>query len=151
MTTIQDLRDVFSILHDGDISCYSEDGSQLTLKVECRYLAERIDKRFDSFYITLDAIDYLAFIAWPNPFDTPVPQFKSLEDIFKAPLEISSAEVKNGLLLVNCNQHDIKFDYCGGQLLISSEVVYIYDNDGNELSVDSLDSIAKEYWGGIGS
>lgn len=151
MATIQDLSDVFSILHDGIITSYSENDRRLTLKVECCYLAELIDKRFDSFYIALDTVNHLSFITWPNPFDEPVIQLTLVEDVFKAPLEISSAEIKNDQVLISCNQHDLRFNYCGGQLLINCEVVHVYDNDGKELSIYSLDSLAKEYWREIGS
>lgn len=151
MTADQNLCDVFSILHDGIITSYSQTDSRLTLKVECSYLAERIDKRFNSFYIALDAVNHLSFITWPNPFNEPELRLMLVSDIFKAPLEILSADIKNDKVVIICNQHDLRFNYCGGQLLISCDNVQIYDNDSNSLSIDTLDSIANDYWNRIGS
>ena len=146
MSTIQELCDVFSILHDGIITSYTEIDKRLTLKIECSYLAEGINKNFDSFYLALDTVKHLSFKTWPNPPHEPVLQFTLVEDVFQAPLEILSADIQNDLVFISCNQHDLKFNYCGGQLLISCEGLRVYDNDCNGLSIDTLDSIANEYW-----
>ena len=49
MTATEDIRDIFSILHDGTISACTGDKDLLTLTVDCEYLAELIDKSFDKF------------------------------------------------------------------------------------------------------
>jgi hypothetical protein len=46
MTTVEDIRDVFSIFHDGGISAWSGNKDTLTLTIDCEYLAERINKSF---------------------------------------------------------------------------------------------------------
>ncbi len=72
MSATDNIRDIFSILHDGTISGWTGDRNLLTLKIDCQYLAERIDKSFESFYVEFIQIDNLYLTTWPNPFDLPV-------------------------------------------------------------------------------
>ena len=57
MRATEDIRDIFSIFHDGEISAWTGNKDLLTLTVDCEYLAERIDKSFDKFYVELSFID----------------------------------------------------------------------------------------------
>lgn len=146
MTATEDIRDIFSILHDGGISAWSGDKKLLTLTVECQYLAERIDKSFDRFYVELTQVDELFLSTWPNPFDLPVQTLTGLSNIFKAKLELLSADIKDGKVIIACNQHDTDFDYCGGNLTISCETIKVFDQNKNELTIDQFDIICNSYW-----
>ncbi len=145
MTTIEEIRDIFAILHDGTISDWTGDKSLLTLTVDCEYLAQRINKSFDKFFVDLIDVD-LYLSTWPNPFDLPVKKLTESCDIFKAEIEILSSEIKDGNVIVACNQHDTTFDYCGGNLIISCKAITIYDQNKNTLTIDELDEISKSYW-----
>jgi len=116
------------------------------LTVECQYLAERIDKSFDRFYVELTNVDELFLSTWPNPFDLPVQTLTEPSDIFKAELEILSADIKDEKVVIACNQHDTDFDYCGGNLTISCENIKVFDQNKNELTIDQFDVICKSYW-----
>jgi hypothetical protein len=146
MTATEEIRDIFSILHDGTISAWTGDKDLLTLTVDCEYLAERIDKSFDKFFVELTRLDELFLSTWPNPFDLPVQTLTELSDIFKAELEILSADVKDGKVIIACNQHDTDFDYCGGNLTISCETIKVFDQNKNELTIDQFGEICKNYW-----
>ena len=146
MTATEDIRDIFSILHDGVISAWTGNKNLLTLTVECQYLAERIDKSFDKFYVELSNVDELFLATWPNPFDLPVQTLTEPSDIFKAELELLSADIKDGKVVIACNQHDTDFDYCGGNLTISCQTIRVYDQNRNELTIDEFDIICKSYW-----
>ena len=146
MTATENIRDIFSILHDGDISAWTGDENLLTLTVKCRYLAENIDKSFDRFYVELVAIDTLILTTWPNPFDLPVQTVNKLTDIFKAKLQVLSAEIKGEEVVISCSQHDTAFVYCGGNLTISCEAIKVYDQNKNELTLEQLDIICNTYW-----
>ena len=146
MTATNNIRDIFSVLHDGAISSWEGDKSFLTLTVDCQYLSELIDKSFDRFYVELLKVDKLFLETWPNPFDLPVQTLTELNDIFKADLELLSAEIKDGKVEIACNQHDIDFDYCGGTLTISCETIKIYDQDKNELTVEQINILSNKYW-----
>ncbi len=146
MTITNDIRDIFSILHDGTISAWSGDENLLTLKVDCRYLAERIDKSFDSFFVDLFQVDNLHLTTWPNPFDLPVLTLTDLNEIFKAELQILSADIKDDSVVVACNQHDTTFNYCGGNLTIGCKKIKVYAQNKNELTIDDLGILCKSYW-----
>ncbi|WP_291116977.1 hypothetical protein [Flavobacterium sp. UBA6135] len=149
MTANQDIRDIFSILHDGRITAWSGDKYSLTLTVDCEYLAERIDKSFDKFFVELTELDELFLLTWPNPFDLPVQTLSELNDIFKAELEILSADIKDGKVIIACNQHDTDFDYCGGNLIISCKTIKVFDQNRSELTIEEFDTICKSYWNDI--
>lgn len=146
MTAIENIRDIFSILHDGIIIGYAGDRNLMTLKVDCEYLAKRINKSFDNFYIDLIQVDNLHFITWPNPFNLPARTLTELNDIFKANLIILYADIKEEAVVVSCNQNNENFDYCGGYLTISCKEIKIYDQNKNELTITTLDNICKSYW-----
>jgi len=67
-------------------------------------------------------------------------------DIFKVELEILYADIKDNLVEISCNQHDINFDYCGGNLRLSCENIEVFDHSFNKMSIDALDKIRREYW-----
>ncbi len=146
MTAVEEVRDVFSILHDGTISSWNGDLTSLTLTVECQYLAELIDPSFDRFYVELCEVKELFLLTWPNPADLPGQKLEQLKDIFAAELEILSAEIKEGKIVVVCNQHDTKFDYCGGSLVIDCATVKVYDQGKTVLTPERLGEICKSYW-----
>ena len=146
MTATEDIRDIFSILHDGRISAWTGDKNLLTLTVECQYLAVRIDTSFDRFYVELSQVDELLLTTWPNPFDLPVLTLTEPSDIFKAELELLSTEIKDLKVVIACNQHDMNFDYCGGNLTISCQNIKVFDQNKNELTIDQFDEICKNYW-----
>ena len=131
MTAIEDIRDIFSILHDGTISAWTGDQNLLTLTVDCEYLAERIDKSFDKFYVELINVDKLELDPWTNPIDLPTIVKTNYADIFKAELEILSAEIKEKVVVITCNQHDTSFDYFGGNLILSCRAIKVYEKQNS--------------------
>ena len=147
MSTHHNLADTFSIFHDGTITDWSGDRHHLRLTIECEYLAELIDPTFDTFFVELFEIDFLEFEPWPNPADLPVVLKTDLHAIFLAELEILHAnEKENGCVEIVCNQHDSRYDYCGGRLLISCLSVSVTDQLNNPLTIDELDIICNRYW-----
>jgi len=146
MAAVQDTEDIFSILHDGSISAWRGDNKLLILTVQCRYLAERIDPSFDRFYVELTGVETLSLSTWPNPPDLPVQVFTALPDIFKANLEILSADVENEKVVITCNQSEQSFDYCGGTLTISCQSINVFDQDKKELTIDEFDLLCQGYW-----
>jgi len=146
MTATEDIRDIFSILHDGTISACTGDKDLLTLTVDCEYLAERIDKSFDKFYVDLIKVNKLELNPWTNPIDLPTITKTDYSDIFKAELEILSADIKDDVVVITCNQHDTRFDYCGGNLTLSCQAIKVFDQNKNELTIDQFGEICKNYW-----
>lgn len=146
----QDIQDIFSILHDGLIETWSGNKNKLALKIGCTYLAELIDKSFEYFYVELFDIRKIEFFAWMNPISLEQKIFTELSEIFQAELEILSADKKADNVVVICNQHDTKFDYCGGNLTLSCQSIKVFDQSKRQLSIDEFDEICKKYWNHFG-
>jgi len=146
VTNTKNIRDIFSILHDGSIIGWTGDKNLLTLKIDCQYLAKIIAPTFEHFFIELTDINKLVLEPWMNQIDLDQECFVELKDIFQAELEILSAEVENDFVKVSCNQSDISFDYCGGTLYIDCKSIKIFDQNKAELTIDKLDEVCKEYW-----
>lgn len=146
MTAIEEIRDIFSILHDGTISTWTGDKIFLTLTIDCEYLAERIDKSYDKFFVELFNIDKIELDPWTIPTDLPTVTKTDIVDIFKAELEILSADIKGEKVVIACNQHNTNFDYCGGNLIISCETIKVFDQNKNELTIEQFDVICRSYW-----
>lgn len=146
MTTTQKIERIFSTLHDGTISAWTGDKNLLTLTVDCQYLAERIDKSFDKFYLELFTINRLEFTPWSNSVNVPAIIKTDWADIFKAELEILSADIQDEIVIIACNQSNPKYNYSGGNLAMSCQTIKVFDQNKNELTVDQFDQIAKNYW-----
>ena len=146
METSESLSDIFSILHDGVIIAWVGDRNQLTLIVECEYLAELIDPSFDKFYIELSDIDKIELDPWTFPIEAPTVIKTELAEIFKADLEILNAKIEGDSVEIICNQHNKHVDYSGGKLTISCKQVEAFDQNKNRLTVDQLDGICNRYW-----
>lgn len=116
MAVLQDVSDIFSIFHDGTIYAWTGDTQLLTLIIDCQFLAECIDKSYTKFYVELTQVDELSLSTWPNPFDLPVQIFTDPSLVFKAELEILSADIMEEKVVVACSQHNLAFEYCGGNL-----------------------------------
>lgn len=146
METNENLRDIFSILHDGTIIAWVGDRNLLTLIVDCEYLAELIDPSFGKFYIELSNIDKIELDPWTLPIEAPTVIKTELADIFKAELEILNADIKGEAVDIICNQHDKYVDYSGGKLTVSCKQVEIFDQNKTRLTIDQLDEICNRYW-----
>ncbi|MBV7532904.1 hypothetical protein [Chitinophaga sp. sic0106] len=146
MTAVNDIRDIFSIFHDGTITTWTGDKDLLTLTISCKYLAERIDKSFDEFYIKLENVSTVELDPWPFEKDMPTVVKTEIADIFRAELEIISADIQENKVVVTCSQHDNNFDYCGGNLTISARAIKLLDQSEHPLTVDELWEICKAYW-----
>jgi len=147
MSTVQnDIRDIFSIFHDGGIVDCKGDLHKLTLTVQCNYLAELINPDFENFYLDLIEVNKLDFDPWMNPIDLEKIHFDSYEDYLQVDLEILSAEIKDDMVIVTCNQHDTDLDFCGGNLMISAINFNLYDHKMTPMTIDQLNLICRNYW-----
>lgn len=117
----------------------------MTLTIDCLYLAERIDKSFDKFYVELRGVDRTEFESWTTP-SLPKVIKTDPADIFQAELEILSAEIKDDAVVVSCNQHNSDLGYSGGNLIISCQSVKVFDQRKNEMTIEQLQAISKAYW-----
>ncbi|SFN21995.1 hypothetical protein SAMN05428949_1988 [Chitinophaga sp. YR627] len=81
-----------------------------------------------------------------NPITLPQILLTEIEDIFKASLEILSADIENEFVKITCNQHNTDFDYCGGTLLLNCKTIKIFDQGNCQLTLAEFGDICKGYW-----
>ena len=143
--SLENIRDIFSILHDGFITDHYGNHNLLVLTVDCKFLADQINESFEKFYVHLLEINNLFLVTWPNDFYLPIQKLNEPKDIFKAKLEILSSEIRDYKVIVECNQPDLNFDYCGGNLIIDCRKIEIYDQANNQITIDKLEKIFKDY------
>jgi hypothetical protein len=150
MTATEDILSIFSIFHDGTITEWTGNKDRLTLTIDCAYLAERIDKSFEYFYVELHHIDTVAFDPWTQPAHLPAVIKTALAEVFEATLEILSAGIKDDTVMITCYQYDTDLDYSGGNLFISCQVIKVFDQHRNALTIDRLGEICNNYWDELG-
>ena len=142
----ENIKNIFSIFHDGSIvSCRLENDS-LLMEVEIQYLAERINPQFRRFMICLNEVQNLSFSMWSSNLKSPVIVTSDPEKIFKAELEILKGDIENGNIKVVCDQHSSEFDYCGGEIYFSASSAEVTDEAGKSYSIEALGILCKEYW-----
>ncbi len=142
---LEKIRDIFSILHDGRTSTWTGDKNLLTVKIDCKWLAERIDKSYESLYLECGQIEKIEFHPWMNPIKLSQTLLTDLDRIFKASLEILSADIENNFVKITCNQHNTDFDYCGGTLLLNCRTIKIFDQGNRQLTIDQFYKIGEGY------
>jgi hypothetical protein len=142
----ENLRDIFSIFHDGGISSCRREGESLLMEVEIQYLAERINPDFRKFMVRLNDVKNLSFSTWPSDLKSPPVLLDEAEEIFKAELEILEGDIENEKIKVVCNQHSSEFDYCGGELYLSASSAEVTDEANKSYSIEGLDILCKGYW-----
>jgi hypothetical protein len=137
---------VFSIFHDGTIVSWVGNRERLRLTISCSYLAERVNSTYEDFFVEILKIDRLAFVPWMNPADLEQEYLTEVADIFKANLDILSAECDNDLVKISFNQRNSGFDYCGGFLYMTGSDIRVLDQSGSEIATDRLYEICRQYW-----
>lgn len=67
----------------------------------------------------------------------------NIESINKFNLEISKAKIENEYIKVACWSHD---EGIGGDLIISTEQILIFDENMQKVTVERLGQICDLYW-----
>src|SRR5688572_5314026 len=146
-TDITEISDIFSIFHDGVIAKCEQYNDFVLLHIGCMYLAERINKDFDSFLLKIHHFQNLELKTWPRESDNESRIIDDINIIFLTELDIYRSEVKNNMPFVYVGQNsDHSLDYVGGDLVFSCSGVEIFDQDKNPISYHNLVTVCKSYW-----
>jgi len=145
ITGLENLKNMFSIFHDGCILNYEVREGNLVLEVEIQYLAQRISNKFKCFQISLENVEDLSFSPW---YDDPSDKraITTVEKIFTPELEILSAETEGKYLKIACNQPLPNLGYCGGDLYLKTSSALITDEANKSYSISELTTLCSEYW-----
>ena len=142
----ENIRDIFSIFHDGDIVQWKIEGENLTLEVSIEYLASRINPDYSKFTVTLYGVDKIHFTTWPSDLESSPVLISDTAKIFDSNLEILEGNIKRTLIEVICNHHSPKYEYCGGELYLIAESATVIDEGSQSYSIEDLDKLCSEYW-----
>ncbi|WP_341644080.1 hypothetical protein [Thauera sp. SDU_THAU2] len=143
---LENVRDIFSIFHDGSISACALDGDDLTLEVEIQYLAERVNPGFRKFKVRLFGVSNVRFSTWPSDMKSDSAVLTDVPDIFDADLEILEGNLSGEEIEVVCNQHSSSLPYCGGELRFHCLRFEVTDEGGKGYSIEELSELSQGYW-----
>jgi hypothetical protein len=144
--TIDDIRDIFNIFHDGEIIDCERKEKDLKLRVKISYLTERVREGYSYFTVTLFNCIKIQLETWPNQKGHEPEFFRGLNHILQANLWILDAEIQEKSIVVSCNQADTAFDYCGGYLAFTAESAKVEDEAGKEYTITELGNLSETYW-----
>jgi hypothetical protein len=142
----ENIRDIFSIFHDGVINYHQLKDRELCLEIEIVYLAERIDPKFKKFKVVLSGVDNVRFRTWPSDLKSEPQIILDVHSIFKPKLTILEGNIKENLIQVVCNQSSSNFEYCGGELFFSVDNAIVTDEADKSYSTEDLGVVCKGYW-----
>lgn len=143
---LDNIKTVFSVLHDGEICHSIEDGSKLELEVHIQYLAERVNREFRKFSVVLEDVENLGFTTWPDDAKADPDVLTDATLMFTNELEILSGEIENNEIKVACNQPLPGLGYCGGFLYFRAKSATVKDVSGKTYSIEELCSLSDSYW-----
>ena len=142
----EDIRDIFSIFHDGGIAAASVKDNALVLDVEVQYLAERVNPEYKGFKVFLYGFRDVEFSTWPSDLESTPVKINDIQSIFKPELEVLEANLKGNNIEIVCNQHSSAYDYCGGELSFNVDSAAVQDESGKLYTIEELDILCKGYW-----
>lgn len=147
--TLQNLCDIFSILHDGSTAAWIGNKELLVLEVDCEYLANRIDPSYKSFFIEMRQVSRLELHPW-RVESLPKIVLTEIIEVFQAELTFLEANIENEVVKVVCNASPDIVDYYGGELFINCSSIVVFDEGKRMLTVGKLHEICKSYWDDVG-
>jgi hypothetical protein len=142
----ENIRDIFSIFHDGSITHSSLEADTLSFDVEIQYLAERVSRAFRKFHVRLLGVANIHFSTWPRDLKSEPAVLTDPQKIFEPDLEILEGSLNGKEVQVVCNQHASDFPYCGGELRLRGAAAEVTDEAGKSYSLDELTALCKGYW-----
>ncbi len=143
----EDIRDIFSIFHDGGITTANLQGENIILKIDIQYLAEIVNPAYRWFKVFLYDFRDVEFSTWSGDLKSEPEKITDVQSIFGPELEILEASLNENKIEVVCNVHSSEYDYCGGELSFNVDSAEVQDESGKPYSIEELDSICNGYWG----
>ena len=122
---------IWNLLHDGEITAVSEQGSNLTMFVSIPYLRRRLSPMGDSFVLTLKGVKKLEFR-----------NFDGKAELLADQLNIGAPEI----LGTDSNSVPVTVDTTLGQLMIDFDSVALAMDTGQVIDFETIDRTAVEYW-----
>lgn len=147
MNVLEEIEEFFSVFHDASLEACENKGDDLILKIDCLYLAEKIQSEFRYFFVELIGWKKFELKPWWNDeVKARTSQIVTdLDEIFSYDLGIELAMIEKDVVNVYCNV-DQNEALAGGDLRIIAESVLVRTQDGTIISQKELDRLAQDYW-----
>jgi hypothetical protein len=142
----KNISELFSIFHDGTVTRYQSDGTDLRLEIAISYLAQRVNPTYRAFMLALHDVSDIRFETWPKEAAAAPRVMSNLAQIFVPELEILRGEVVGHVLKISFNQLSPQCDYCGGVLQLKADAATVTDDGGSTHTIDALRQICQQYW-----
>jgi len=123
---------IWNILHDGEITAISGEGSEtLTMFVNIPYLRRRLEPLGDSFVVTLSGLTRLEF-----------QDFDGTTTLLKEEIEIGTPEI----LSTESESMPIKIETTMGQLTLDFQSMSLALDTGQAIDYEAVEKVCEEYW-----
>lgn len=131
---------MLNIFQEGVIESMKHTGTDLNFKLECVFLADKIDKSFTSFYGVFKQCEDIYFKPWEDEYSI----ITDLREIVSLKIDLLNTELEEDgyfKIYTNCAN-----TYNGGNLYIKALDLKVYDEDLTEIAPDFLNDLAEKYW-----
>ena len=144
ITNKVNIRNSFSLFHDGTICGFENYPEKLRLKVDCYYLSERINPQLQCFYIELYKPNDFHFEPWSDK-DFPRKTITDLNLISQFEYNIFTCKIENGKYHLDVEIEEPKTALIGGTLSSDCEGIKIYDQSNNEMTFEQLSNLGHPH------
>lgn len=131
--------DIFNKFHDGSFTKFLRCNEDIHFIVDIQYLAEVVNMKFTTFSGMFKNCSKIEFILWGNEHES----IDVLETLGTLDLEIISAKVIENKIAIGCYTSG---DNYGGDLVLKTDEIMIFDESGHEITYDELNNISQSYW-----
>jgi len=145
--TSDEIAQMLSVFHDGDMARFHADGPDVLVEVEIPYLTNRIQPGFKFFSVRFLQLRDLSFTTWPKDDGVDPWVIQGITEVLGAAPEILSAEAEGPIVKVVCNQPSPSLPYCGGELRFVADGALVTDQARREWSLADLITLSQQYWG----
>jgi|TARA_R110000751_G_scaffold184896_1_gene291311 hypothetical protein len=144
-TDKENIKQTFSIFHDGTICGFENHPDRLILKIDCYYLSERINPEFECFYVDLFNPTYFGFKPWSDKkFSRKI--ILDLNIISQWEYNIFTCKIEKRKQIIDVEIEEPKTALIGGSIIFDCDGIKIYDQLQNEITFEELSELSKSYW-----
>ncbi|MFT5567878.1 MAG: hypothetical protein ACI81Y_002835 [Glaciecola sp.] len=144
MNKTQDIKDIFSMFHDGYIDSFKIENNRIDLKIGIQYLAELIDERYKYLHLSLYEVESIKYDVWTDESFI----MTDWSQIFELGIDILNVEMddlEQVTIHSNCDNAP-NDEFRGGKLIIKCLDYNMRDEGDNSLTIEKLKELSTYYW-----
>ncbi len=150
ITNKETMAQVFSNLHDGTLYLdMTPTEAYHCWKVDCEYLAERIQPQYTLFWIKVYGLKKFVFHPWLRDLEAPEIVLTAPTALSQIALGIYEATVKEGEVTLVLEDSYEAANFAGGTLVIACQGIELLDQAWKPIEAVALGKLANAYWAGI--